>query len=649
MPALIEFDSLPDTYKEKYILKHGDPHKKEEDNMCSQELVLDEKAKEFYSEKYTYMKNGIDTHLEPEFVKEYSINATIIEKVIKTLNDRRAMTAKLNNCRRDLWSTITVEYENWRQLYGHSLPKSINRLKDKIREFKKDGYAALVSGKLGNTSTQKIGEKEGKLLISLRRSSDPIYTEQQIFDEFNRQADKRGFKPIKSITTIHFYLNHPEIKQLWEDAAYGEMRLNQAVGRKESTRLPSMRDALWYGDGTKLNLYYKEISHTGKVSVRTTSVYEVIDAYSEALLGYHISDTENFSQQYQALRMAVTVSGHRPFEIVNDNQGSQNKLKTKEFFENICRVHRATAPYRGQAKTIENIFGRFQQQVLHQLYNFTGQNITATSQKSRPNLERIQANKDSLPTLAELRGIYAEARKEWNEMKHPTAGISRIEMYAASVNEQSPVVTDFEMINMFWFMTEKPSKFMSDGIEIQVNNQKYQYEVFSKPGVPDLEWRRYHTFEKFYIQYDPADMSHVRLYSIDRAGGKHYCCTAEPYIVIHRAIQEQTSEEKAFLKMMTGLEKKERINRNVEARSIAREYGTDYTQQGLVAPPLKGLSKKENDEIERRLNDVRKPDAAIEIGKYAKEVSNLTIDEVSEIKLNDDKEIDEKVKYAFGL
>lgn len=51
-----------------------------------------------------------------------------------------------------------------------------------------------------------------------------------------------------------------------------------------------MRDALWYGDGTKLNLYYR--NEQGKMC--TTGVYEVMDAYSETLLGYDIAPNENF-------------------------------------------------------------------------------------------------------------------------------------------------------------------------------------------------------------------------------------------------------------------------------------------------------------------------------------------------------------------
>ena len=76
-----------------------------------------------------------------------------------------------------------------------------------------------------------------------------------------------------------------------------------------------------YGDGTKLNLYYKA-AENGRWVVRTASVYEVVDAYSETLLGYAVSDTENFDVQFRAFRMAIETSGHKPYEIVTDNQAA---------------------------------------------------------------------------------------------------------------------------------------------------------------------------------------------------------------------------------------------------------------------------------------------------------------------------------------
>lgn len=203
------------------------------------------------------------------------------------------------------------------------------------------------------------------------------------------------------------WLNSPSVEPLWYDAVYGEQAARQRYGRKHKTALPTRRDTLWYGDGTKLNLYYRD--EQGKV--RTTQVYEVIDAMSEVLLGYCISDTEDYEAQYHAYRMAIQKSGHKPYEIVYDNQGGHKKLDSDGFIGKICRVHRPTQPYNGESKTIESVFGRFQAQVLHKDWRFTGQNVTAKKASSRPNVEFIEANKDSLYTLEELKDAYAAARE----------------------------------------------------------------------------------------------------------------------------------------------------------------------------------------------------------------------------------------------
>ena len=104
-------------------------------------------------------------------------------------------------------------------------------------------------------------------------------------------------------------------------------------------------------------------------------------------------------------------------------------------------------------------------------FGFTGQNITAKRETSRPNLEFINANIDSLPTLEELKEQYAAAREQWNSMKHPATGISRIEMYNTSVNEATDAVSVSDMVEMFWYTTEKPSLFTANGIEITVQGK----------------------------------------------------------------------------------------------------------------------------------------------------------------------------------
>ena len=378
-----------------------------------------------------------------------------------------------------------------------------------------------------------------------------------------------------------------------------------------------MRDALWYGDGTKLNLYYRD--EDGKV--RTTSVYEVIDAATEVFLGFCISDTEDYEAQYMAYRMAIQVSGHKPYEIVHDNQGGHKKANSSGMLDKICHIHRTTAPYNGASKTIESVFGRFQQQVLHKDWRFTGQNITAKKESSRPNMEFIEANKDKLYTLAELKAAYLKARTEWNEMVHPATGEQRIKMYQESVNPETPIVTTSDMIDMFWVTCDRMSTFMSSGIEITVKGKKRVYEVMSEPGVPDIEWRRKHTYQKFVVKYDPYDFGSIRLYWKDKAGELRFERVAEPYIVIHRAIQEQTEGEATFIRQQQTAAEQNRIERQVAAKAIEYAEGVAPEQNGLHTPDLKGVSADVQRQIDRRTHKYSSPPEELSLGKITKKVS----------------------------
>jgi len=298
-------------------------------------------------------------------------------------------------------------------------------------------------------------------------------------------------------------------------------------------------------------------------------------------------------------------------------------------------------PNNGASKTIEAIFGRFQQQVLHQYDNFTGQNITAKKASSRPNLESMEANKKSLPTLDELKAIYAEAREKWNSMKHPIYGKSRKEVYESSVNEETPVVTPVDMVDMFWIMHDKPATFTDQGITIEVKKQKYTWEVF-KNGEPDLEWRKLHTWEKFYVQYDPNDMTTVKLYSIDLAGGLHEAAVARPYWEIHRALQDQSAEEKTQIHKAIEDGKKDRIERVIAGRRIAVAHGTDPEQNGLIYPKLKGLNKEQQEQARSRLALYSQPPKNFTLGQIAKHIS-LT-DWSEEVNVNKEQDITTPVK-----
>lgn len=626
--ALIMYSSLPDRFRARFEAIHGNPEQiLEQQKMEKKVLKIDKDARDFYMSHI--LPNGktlVDTRVE-----EYTINASVLGLVLTALNERMAKVKALGGgVPKDLWHKALDLSESYRKDYDHTLPDALRGFRDKMNAFKRDGYVALISGKDGNENTLKITDEAGDQIIALKRSKVPVYTNSQLFAKYNEIAKDKGWKPLKSISSLVSFLGRPEVKRRWYDAVHGELAAHQKYTRKHKTALPSFRDSLWYADGTKLNLYYKAYDEKGKLQVRTTQVYEVMDAFSETMLGYYISDSENYEAQYNSFRMAIQTAGCRPYEIVTDNQGGHKKLEATQFFERICHVFRFTAPYSGQSKTIESAFGRFQAQELHKDWRFTGQNITTKRETSRPNLEFIEANKENLYTLEELKMAYAKAREAWNNAKHPATGVSRIEMYQNSVNPETTAVDQLDMIEMFWLTTQKPSTFTASGITIEIDTKKYTYEVLGTDKMPDLEFRKKHTFRQFYVMYDPCDMTQVRLYTKE-TNGMRYVATAEPYVKIHRNLQEQKPGEMAFIRQMDIANKQERVDLQLEAAELEMAHGVAPEQYGLNRPKMRGISLVSTEalmETSVKKNKAKQAEI-IDVGLLGKQVSNLTFNDAA--------------------
>ena len=617
--ALIEYHSLPERFRLRFEAKYGNP-----ENIMKQEdmpLAADSEAQKYYHEYL--LPNG--EHLPEDKQTEYTLNARVLNALREMRGTQKAMRRACNNNTPVIWSNIFATAEELRQAYGHTLPKSEARLRDKLRQYTKEGYACLVSGKFCNANTLKITKAAGRQIVALRRCRVPVYTTKQLFEEFNRIAERRGWKRLASQSSLVQYLERPEIKPLWYDAVYGELAAKQLYARRNKTEMPTMRDSLWYGDGTKLNLFYKAVEN-GKTVVRSASVYEVIDAYSETLLGYAVSDTENFDAQFRAFRMAIETAGHKPYEIVTDNQGGQRSKIAQKFFANICRINRPTAPYNAPSKSIESVFGRFQKQVLHEDWRFTGGNITS-KEAWKINREFLEANKEKLFTYEEMLEAYSVARSKWNAMKHYQTGIAHEEMYRTSVNPATERVTELDMIDLFWLTTERPSIFTADGITIQYQNRKYTYEVLTSDGTPDYAWRSENTGREFFVRFDPKSMNRALLYE-QTPMGLRYETVAYPYLTVRRNIQEQQEGDMELIRYNDEANKRERVRRQIEAHTLELEHGVAPEQHGLRTPAIKGISEKEYERLADTVVVVPSEQYSepVTVGEYTKAVSNLDCD-----------------------
>ena len=611
--AEVDWATLPDRFKQKYIAKYGDP---EEEAVRRNSMIrFDEGARRFFADYI--LPDG--TRLKEDKQQEYMINASVLNHLIEMEDKQRRLHPQKGNHTPVAWDNIAAECSDLRDTYCHTLPASESRLRDKVREYRRDGYACLVSGKLGNGNTTKITPAAGEWIIAHKTSVNPVYTTRQLFERFNAVAPAKGWKTLKSQNTLIQFLERPEVKPRWYHVEQGSQRANNLFMRQNRTLLPTCRDALWYVDGTKLNIFYKIFDPASrKLKAATTNCIYVLDAYSEVFVGYHVCAQETFRTTYEAVRNAAENVGFLPFELVSDNQSGFTSGAAKRWQSKLGTVCHTTTPYNGKSKTVESAFGRFQAEVLHKLINYTGGNITARSDKARIDERMIIENKESLPTYAEMCGIHDACVEEWNNAPHPVfKDKSRWEVYRESANDCAIRLDETVREDVFYISTENESTFTARGIEITIDGVKHAYEPFTADGRPDLEWRRDNTGRQFIVEYDPHDTSRVRLCTLDKKYGLQFNTWALPYMTIHRAIQDQEVGERTRIIAALDANKEEIVRRDIETRRLQMAYGVGPESVGYKAPRPQGVSEQEYlriaDRIESREHASALPDNAAEV------------------------------------
>lgn len=584
----IAYESLPQSIRAAYDARN--PNAKERFSQpqvpLSERLSSDAKAVEFFK-RYT-PKISLDRQAE------YVLNAKVLNAMMAKEAD---MTGRHSTCgfqnKQLVRRTLLALCEVLRRRYQHTLPKSTARLMEKYAAYKQHGYRILVNGNAGNQFARKVGAREGRLLLRLKRSRFPVYTDMQIFEEYNRQAELRGLNRIESPLTVTNFLYKTSVKLWWYASVHGEVAFKNEFMPQFDTKLPDMPNTLWYGDGTKVNLYYKDYDKRQKrMVVRTTEVYEVMDACTEVFLGYAFG-TENFLTQYAAYRMALETWKVKPHEIVTDNQGGHKKPEAQAFFKKICHLHKTTMPHNGQSKSIESAFGRFQQQVLHKLYNFSGQNITAVKPASHANLDLLMANISRLPTLQEMQEQYIRCRHEWNNMQHPTseAGMTRLEMYTSLCSPHAEQLDDYDVQDLFKLVSKDSVKYSRQGFVFELNRRQYRYMVYAEDGLVDMNFHMQNVGNSFHYRYDPQDMTTVELWQ-PTASGLVYAATATPKIVIHRATADRTPQENQFLFAQLRRNERARAAHYIASEELMLEECMSEAYVRLRMPRPVGISEK---------------------------------------------------------
>lgn len=558
---LFNFELLRDKYKQMVKAVFGCPYQHISQTAFKQYLITDHAARKFYQS---------DEHGLPlEYQKSCALAADYLQMINRVLASP-ATLANLKMSKPQFWAEVAKMISACKV----DLPTNPDRLSRDASRFKKEGYEYLIPATFGRKNNQKIGHDAGEWLVA----QYGIATEQvpSLHLKYNNEATKQGWNLLKSERTISNFLHRPENERRWYAARYGEKRAREKYGYMLKTDNPTYRDILWYGDGTKLNYYYQDAQGKMRADLK---VYEVIDCYSEVLLGYNISHTEDFVTQYHAYKMAIQFSGNKPYEIRYDNQGGHGKIK-EDFLDKLSHMGFPCQPYNGKSKTIESIFRWVQSKHMRKDWFYTGGNIQDKTLESKVDIDFITAHKKELPTIEKIEAIYKQRRDEWNLSPHyKFKNKTRLQVYYESQSPAAAPVDILDMVDMFWLEKRGPSgkgiAYHNFGMQLELRGEEYQYECVIHVGDerrPDQAMREKLIDQKFVVKYDPCDMTLVRLYT-DSPNGLQYVTDLEPRISNPRATYDYKPGSRAQINELLQLRRDEMKKIKTDREDLEQRTG----------------------------------------------------------------------------
>ncbi|MBS7234295.1 hypothetical protein KHA90_25220, partial [Flavobacterium psychroterrae] len=86
----------------------------------------------------------------------------------------------------------------------------------------------------------------------------------------------------------------------------------------------------------------------------------------------------------------------------------------------------------------EQLFKRFQQQVITKFWFSDGQGVTVKRDDNKMNTDFILENKSNLKTVEELQKAWLAAVNIWNDKQHPHFEMSRSEVYQHEMPMKEP-------------------------------------------------------------------------------------------------------------------------------------------------------------------------------------------------------------------
>lgn len=604
--ALIEIATMPLRFQERIKLKYGDMKEDVIRNWLGSHYHIDAKARDFYT-RFRF-DNG-DT-LPPEHIQEYTVNASVIEAVMRAMEDatfmRKAMKAGPVN-----WGELAGAVSYYQAEFGHTLPVSSNRFKKRVNDFKANGYESLISRKFMNQNRRKVTYDIERLLLSIdAQPEQPFNTtvweqynlfvqgELELYDPETGEVlnpadftDKDGNPLVLSPATVANYLNNPKNKALRGKLHMSQWDFNNAY------RPYHLRSIGEYSL-SKVSLDDRDLPRPMKDGNRVKAYY-AYDVVSGAVVGYaynRYKTTELFLDCMRNMFQTLDRNGmYIPAELevehhlVSDFADGLMQAGTVFPLIRWCNPGNSREK-RAEHKNREKKYGveKRTQVGIGRWY--------AKLEANRPKEEKVYDEKNNTYKVKtysyeELVADDIRAIETFNAQPHPNQkrypGMSRWDVLCA---HQNPNLAPWDKAVLY--------RFIGQHTETTIRQNTYCTVMYNQYGLPSpeiiekLEPRNYKV-DAYYLPDADGTINEVYIYQNGR-----YIATCKPVARYNENTAEQTEYDKAAYteqsKYVAQFDKMMKDGKIKRVGILAKEEAKLITEVQAEAVPLPAQAEEED-------------------------------------------------------
>ena len=604
--ALVEIATMPLRFQERIKLKYGDMKEDVIRNWLGSHYHIDAKARDFYT-RFRF-DNG-DT-LPPEHIQEYTVNASVIEAVMRAMEDatfmRKAMKAGPVN-----WGELAGAISYYQAEFGHTLPVSSNRFKKRVNDFKANGYESLISRKFMNQNRRKVTYDIERLLLSIdAQPEQPFNT--TVWEQYNMFVqgdlelydpetgevlnpadftDKDGNPLVLSPATVANYLNNPKNKALRAKLHMSQWDFNNAYR-------PYHLRSIGEFSLSKVSLDDRDLPRPMKDGNRVKAYY-AYDVVSGAVVGYaynRYKTTELFLDCMRNMFQTLDRNGmYIPAELEVEHHLVSDFADGLMQAGTVFPLIRWCNPGNSREKRAEHKNREKKYGVEKRTQVGIGR-WWAKLEANRPKEEKVYDEKNNTYKVKtysyeELVADDIRAIQTFNAQPHPNQkrypGMSRWDVLCA---HQNPNLAPWDKAVLY--------RFIGQHTETTIRQNTYCTVMYNQYGLPSpeiiekLEPRNYKV-DAYYLPDADGTINEVYIYQNGR-----YITTCKPVARYNENTAEQTEYDKAAYteqsKYVAQFDKMMKDGKIKRVGILAKEEAKLITEVQAEAVPLPAQAEEED-------------------------------------------------------